>query len=211
MAARHGQLVEDVVDVVLDRLNLDVELRRDLLVAEALFDEMDDLDLAPCEMRVPLRQELLQVANTLAESRGEERRHPRTTGRLTAGRRQHPIPKLLQRPALVQEARGPRFARGEGVGLDVPETGHHDGRLREGLVYLARLLEAPSLGKHEIHDGYIECARVRAEVPAASRLAHDLDLGVVSQGTGKAFSHETGRVDDLYPHHFGALLSLLKG
>src|SRR4051812_41100261 len=58
-AAGHAELLEEVVDVVLDGRHLDVQPRRDLLVGEALVDQLDDLDLPGGEVQIRARPRAL--------------------------------------------------------------------------------------------------------------------------------------------------------
>src|SRR4051794_22119736 len=72
------QLLEDVADVVLDRVLRDVELLRDVAIVQPLRDELQDLHLAVGELR---RGDLRLLVGRLADRRelGEElARHRRT-------------------------------------------------------------------------------------------------------------------------------------
>src|SRR5262245_56764515 len=50
-AGAHAELLEDVVNVVLHRGDLDEELRRNLFVAQATVDQTKNLTLAPGDVR----------------------------------------------------------------------------------------------------------------------------------------------------------------
>jgi hypothetical protein len=89
------QALEDVVHVVLDRLLLDVEARRDLLVGEPFGDEAQDLEL-------PRRQlDVLRLIGRAAgrgqrrETREEARRDLRRDPRLAPGDESHDVTELL--------------------------------------------------------------------------------------------------------------------
>src|SRR5688500_19676752 len=63
-APMHLELVEDVVHVVLHRARPDAEARGDLLVAEALIDEHEDLALASGKREIDRRRGRRERGNT---------------------------------------------------------------------------------------------------------------------------------------------------
>jgi hypothetical protein len=81
----HVELLEDVMNVVLDRRVFDAEAPGDLLVRQALVDEVDDLQLARGESadshgRTSLEREGTDPPEEAAcDARGRHRTPPRAT------------------------------------------------------------------------------------------------------------------------------------
>jgi hypothetical protein len=127
-AARDLELFQDVVNMVLDRADLDSETRCDLLVGETFVDQRDDAALPRCEpgMRPCRRHALRQGPQALDQSCC----HPGRAVRLAAGNAEDGAHQLLRRRLSRHEGRGSGFGAAHGLPVFVEDGVGNDLRSR---------------------------------------------------------------------------------
>ena len=201
-AARDLELFQDVVDMVLDRADLDSETRRDLLVGETFVDQRDDAALPRCEpgMRPRRRQALRQGPQALDQSCC----HPRRAVRLAAGNAEDGTHQLLCRRLSGHEGRGSGFGAAHGLPVFVEDGVGNDLRFRRKTCQL--LNDARFAGRCGLEKDHIDVLGTDAKkgVLVDGLSSHDRQSGLPGEQAGKPLTVEAHVGQDHHTSWWGA-------
>jgi hypothetical protein len=195
------ELLQNIMDMVLHRLDLNLQTDGDLFITAFFLDQPQDLAFPRGEMRQAEELHLRPCVGTPLNLREEQRDDSRGTGGLTCDHSPNALKQLLQRRFALEQPRSSCFNTRQNVGFRFSQPHHEKLGCRAGFVELTSFVKAvsPLLGKIEDHDIWAQLINFRDDHADLGKASDHGDVLLLGQYMGKSLAKETIAMDDRYP------------